>query len=160
MGPISGTTPSPARPSALAAAGVQEPSKVRHEDRAQGPTPPARDRYDPEEKQEPAGLYWLGQDEEGQPKVYFDDPERPEDPAAGPEREAPGKKAEQCTGDTGQVDREIQRLKTKRDRLEQRIGTETDEARLRDLERELAQVERELSRKDNDAYRRQHTVFS
>ena len=35
-----------------------------------------------------------------------------------------------------------------------------DEMKARELEKELAQVERELSRKDNDTYRRQHTVFS
>ena len=44
--------------------------------------------------------------------------------------------------------------------LERRRSPETDEAKARDLERQLAQVDSELSQKDNDAYRRQHTKFT
>lgn len=44
--------------------------------------------------------------------------------------------------------------------LERRRFPETDEAKARDLERQLAQVDSELSQKDNDAYRRQHTKFT
>ncbi len=162
------------------AAGVKAtPKAQRPEDKAQGgPAPSQRDEYIPEEKQEPSGLYRLGRDEDGQPKVYFDDPEglsgAPEKQAGlpdtdvpeedkgadGPEKKAPGKKAERCTGSTDKVDREIERLKKKREELARQIGSETDEARLKDLKRKLSQVEGELRRKDNDAYRRQHTVFS
>ena len=35
-----------------------------------------------------------------------------------------------------------------------------DEKKVRELERKIAQVEQELSLKDNDTYRRQHTVFT
>ena len=38
------------------------------------------------------------------------------------------------------VDREIEKLKKKQQELEQRLGTETDEAKIKDLERQLAQV--------------------
>ncbi len=44
--------------------------------------------------------------------------------------------------------------------LERRRSPETDEAKARDLERQLAQVDSELSQKDNDACRRQHTKFT
>ncbi len=162
------------------AAGVKAtPKAQRPEDEAQGgPAPSPRDEYIPEEKPEPSGRYWLSRDEDGQPKVYFDHPERPSDAPAkqdelpdtggpegdkgadGPEKKAPGKKSERCTGSTDKVDREIERLKKKREELERQIGTETDEAKLKDLKRKLSQVEEELRRKDNDTYRRQHTVFS
>lgn len=161
------------------AAGIRRP-----EEEAQGrPRRPAMDVYAPEVKQEPCGRYWMGRDEDGQPKVCFDDPERagaPQGPGAAPgakEPDAPGAggpgqaqgakgpkgeqgKEERCVGDTGKVDREIERLKKERRELEERLGTETDEARIEDLERRLAQVERELSRKDNDAYRKQHSTFT
>lgn len=44
--------------------------------------------------------------------------------------------------------------------LERRRSPETDEAKARDLERQLAQVESELSQKDNGACRRRHTKFT
>ena len=121
------------------------------------------DEYVPEEKQEPSGRYWLGKDEDGQPKVYFDDPERAVDKPSGvpaPEKKAEGDKKERCTANTDQVDREIERLKKRKETLEQQIRSQTDDAKIKELERQLAQVERELAQKDNDAYRRQHTVFS
>ncbi len=152
-----------------------EPPAVRRpgeEDPAR-PAEPRRDEYVPEEKREPSGRYWLGRDGDGQPRIYFDDPQRaadaPEQPADGPEQDrgAKGpekkdrdKKAERCTGDTGKVDREIEKLKRKRAELEQRLNTERDEAKRENLEQQLAQVEQELRQKDNDGYRRRHTVFS
>lgn len=73
----------------------------------------------------------------------------------------PQKAEEKCTGDTGKVDREIERLKEKKKQLEQQIQTAAgDEKKVQELERKLAQVENELSQKDNDTYRRNNTVFS
>lgn len=180
MQPISGAIPGAAQ-SPISAAGVKEPSKVlRPEDEAQGRTPkPVMDEYVPEEPQEPTGRYWMGKDEDGQPRIYFDDPERaadaPEDApdaenlnADAPENEGPDqagqgakgperKKDEVWEGNTDKVDQEIKKLKKKQQELEQRLNTETDEAKIKDLERQLSQVEQELRQKDNDAYRRQHT---
>ncbi len=69
--------------------------------------------------------------------------------------------AKRCTGNTDEVDREIEKLKEKKQQLEQQIRMAVeDEEKVRDLEKELAQVENELSQKDNDAYRRQHASFS
>lgn len=127
---------------------------------------PVVDRYVPEERQPSAGLYRIGRGEDGKPRVYFDDPEAaPEEPsgqertpkAEGPERR---KSSEKTTADTDRVDREIEKLKKERERLVQQLRAETDETRARELERKLAQVEDALRQKDNDAYRRQHTVFS
>lgn len=111
----------------LAAAGGKEPPQVRRT-QADPPVPsrvPAADEYVPEEKQEPSGRYWPGRDGDGRPKVCFDDPEQ----ADGGPSDAP--KAERCTGSTDQVDREIERLKKRKETLEQQISSQTDDGRLR-----------------------------
>lgn len=137
------------------------------------PRKPAMDEYAPEERPEPSGRYWLGKGGDGQPKVYFDHPEQA---AGGPEKaedtpepgrangaecpEKKGEKEERCVGDTGRVDREIEKLKKRREELERQLSAETDPARAERLERQLAQVERELRQKDNDTYRKQHSAFT
>ncbi len=134
-----------------AAADVKAPPKIQRagEQPQDSPITPERDEYIPEEPREPSGRYWLGRDTDGQPKVYFDNPE----PASDGE-------AESCTCNTDKVDHEIEKLKKEREELEREIHAETDESKIRALEKRLAQVERELRQKDNDAYRRQHAVFS
>jgi len=171
---------SSAAQSTAAVEGVKAPVRVqRAEDEVQSRfQKPVMDEYIPGEKQEPSGRYWLERGEDGQPKVCFDDLERAADApekqdgrpsadssaqdkaAGGPTKSAPGKKAETCTGNTDKVDREIENLKKRQEELERQMHSETDEAKIKALERELSRVERELSQKDNDAYRRQHTVFS
>lgn len=80
------------------------------------------------------------------------------DAAAAPKKSDGAKK---CTGNTDKVDREIKKLKEKKEQLEQQIRMAAgDEEKVRDLEKALAQIESELSQKDNDAYRRQHASFS
>ncbi len=176
MMPISGVNTGAVQPlttaeKVLGASKVQKP-----EEEAQGrQLKPVMDEYVPEEPQEPSGRYWMGKDEDGQPKIYFDDPERaadgPKQPEDAPEAEEPkqagqgakgpeGKKNKDETWEcnTDKVDREIEKLKKKQQELEQRLNTETDEAKIKDLERQLAQVDRELMQKDNDTYRRQHTT--
>ena len=160
---IPGTVSGAARPHE--AAGVKEPSQVRQAETE--PSVPSRDpvvdEYVPEEKREPSGRYWLGADGDGRPKVYFDDPERADGEPSGapaPAERPAGGKAERCTANTDQVDREIERLRRRKEALEQQIAAQTDDAKTEELERKLAQAERELAQKDNDAYRRQHTVFS
>lgn len=74
--------------------------------------------------------------------------------------ESGGRRAERCTGNTDAVDREIEKLREKREKLEKQLSSETDEAKIRELERKLSQVESELRQKDNDAYRRQHATFT
>lgn len=163
-------------PSSLRAIAVQPPAEagkaaeapsVRRPEEEASPRKPVTDEYVPEEKEEPSGRYWPGRDEDGQPRIYFDAPEdaaagseKPDGGPAAPEPEKGGQTEERCTGDTGGVDREIQRLRKKRQDLAQRLDAETDGEKARDLERQLAQVERELRQKDNDAYRRQHTRFT
>lgn len=144
-------------------AGVKEPLQVPRTE-AERPVrsrTPVVDEYVPEEKREPSGLYWPGRDEGGRPKVFFDGPERADSgPSDIPAPAEEAGEAELCTADTGRVDGEIRRLKQQKERLEQQIGSRTGEAEIKELERKLARTERELAQKDNDAYRRQHAVFT
>ena len=68
---------------------------------------------------------------------------------------------EECTVNTDKADREIEKLKEKKEQLEQQINSASgDEGKVRELEKKLAAVEKELAQKDNDAYRRQNAVIS
>lgn len=120
----------------------------------------AFDEYVPEDKDAhaPIGLYRVVQ-EDGVPKVEFDDPEKPA-PSAPKAPDGEKKEANTTTMDTGKVDREIKALKEKREKLSQQAEREQNPQRKEELERQLAQVEQELAQKDNDTYRKNHAVVS
>ena len=113
------------------------------------------DEYISSEKSgnKPSGLYRMGQDENGNPNVLYDDPKKAEKKSA-------TSKAEECTTNTDAVDREIEKLKEEKRQLEQQIQAETDDEKVKELEKKLAQVEAELNQKNNDTYRRQNAVVS
>ncbi len=117
-----------------------------------------KDEYISSEKSagRPSGLYHIEQDENGRRKILFDDPKRlPKIKSDVPED---GK--EKCTADTDKADREIEKLKEKKQQLEQQIKTAAgNEEKIKELEKQLDLIERELSRKDNDTYRRQKAEF-
>ena len=166
MQSISGINSGAAQPS-VPVAGVDELKKVqRPEDETQSRCQkPVMDEYVPEEKPEPSGRYWLGKDEDGKPKIYFDAPDASDASdgdkgAEGPEKSGSDKDGQSCTCNTDKVDREIEKLKKQKQELEQQINRETDESKTEDLKAKLAQVEKELSQKDNDAYRRQHATYT
>lgn len=113
----------------------------------------------------PSGLYRMGQDENGNPKVLYDDPKK----AGGADKngqpkvgaDSPEEDAEKCTTNTDKVDREIEKLKEEKKQLEQQIkAANGDEKKIKELQKKLAQIEGELSQKDNDTYRRQNAVIS
>ncbi|NBI66102.1 hypothetical protein D1646_04595 [Pseudoflavonifractor sp. 60] len=186
MMPISGVNTGAVQPLTTAEKVLGASKVQKSEEESQGrQLKPVMDEYVPEEPQEPSGRYWMGKDEDGQSKIYFDDPERaagapkqpegapdakkpdadaPEEPdpagrgAKGPERKKDKGETWECN--TDQVDREIEKLKKKQQELEQQLNTETDEAKIKDLERQLSQVEQELKQKDSDTYRRQHAVYT
>ena len=178
MMPISGVNTGAVQPLTTAEKVLGAPKVQKSEGESQSrQLKPVMDEYIPEEPQEPSGRYWMGKDEDGQPKIYFDDPERaadaPKQPEDAPEAEEPdsadqgakGPEGEKDKGETWEcntdkVDREIEKLKKKQQELEQRLNTETDEAKIKALERQLSQVERELKQKDSDTYRRQHAVYT
>lgn len=107
---------------------------------------PVMDEYVPGEERTPSGLYWIGRGGDGAPKVCFDDPE--------------GKPAETCTTNTDKVDRELEGLRSRAEKLERRLEAETDGSKARELRQKLAQAQAELAQKDNDAYRRRNAVIS
>lgn len=156
---------------------VREKQAVARVERAkeddQGKLPGPQDEYISSERsgKGPTGLYWIGQDENGSRKIFFDDPKKAARAGADDPGESDGRmpKADEkcqeepeiCVADTDAVEREIRKLKDEKQQLEQQIQSASgDEKKIRDLEKKLAQIEQELSTKDNDAYRRQHTVFS
>lgn len=139
--------------------------------------PVQHDAYISSEKsgEKPNGLYHVGQDENGNKKIYFNDPKRADKAKETSDRSEKGGNSklpkvksddpendeEKCVGNTDQVDREIRELKEKKKKLEQQIKQVSgDEKKTKELESKLAQVERELSQKDNDTYRRQHSTFT
>jgi hypothetical protein len=153
-----------------------EKAEKAAEEKNAGKMSEPRDEYISSEKsgQKPTGLYRVGQDENGNRKLFFDDPkaghangrgDRSEEsengkaPKAGGDSQ--GKPAEKCVTNTDKVDREIKKLKEKKQELEQQIQSASgDEKKIRELEKKLAQVENELSQKDNDTYRRQNASVS
>ena len=178
MMPISGVNTGAVQPLTTAEKVLGAPKVQKSEEESQSrQLKPVMDKYIPEEPQEPSGRYWMGKDEDGQPKIFFDDPERaadaPRQPEDAPEAEEPkqagqgakgpeGKKNKDETWEcnTDKVDREIEKLKKKQQELEQRLNTETDAAKIKALERQLAQVEQELKQKDNDTYRKQNATYT
>lgn len=142
---------------------VKEASQdQRGEDKNEG-IPVPKDEYISSEKSgsKPSGLYRLGQDENGNPKVMYDDPKRVAKAKDVQPKEEPAKKAEKCTTNTDNVDREIEKLKEDKKQLEQQIKAAAgDKEKVKVLEKKLAQIEGELSQKDNDTYRRQNAVIS
>ena len=139
-----------------------------------------QDEYISSEKsgKKPTGLYRVGQDENGNRKIFFDDPradqaekelkaekDRSEEGEDGKGAKvsgnSQGKPEEISVGNTDKVDREIKKLKKEKQQLEQQIQSASgDEKKIRELEKKLAQVENELSQKDNDVYRRQNASVS
>lgn len=152
---------------------AEEAEEAKKAEKDSNGIPAPKDEYISSEASgnKPSGLYRLGQDENGNPKVIYDDPKRQAEKESA-EREQAGKKAvdadqdenpkaseEKCVGSTDQVDREIKKLKEQKKQLEQQIKAAGDEEKVKELQAKLTQVESELSQKDNDTYRRQHTVF-
>ena len=144
MMPISGVNAGAVQPLTAAEKVLGAPKVQKSEEESQGrQLKPVMDEYIRSEPQEPSGRYWMGKDEDGQPKIYFDDPEGKKD------------KDETWECNTDKVDREVEKLKKK-----QRLNTETDEAKIKDLERQLSQVEQELKQKDSDTYRKQNATYT
>ena len=178
MMPISGVNTGAVQPLTTAEKVLGAPKVQKPEEDAQSrQLKPVMDEYVPEEPQEPSGRYWMGKDEDGQPKIFFDDPERaadaPRQPEDVPETEEPDPAGQGAKGpdekkdkgetwecNTDKVDREIEKLKKKQQELEQRLNSETDEAKIKDLEHQLAQVEQELKQKDSDTYRKQNATYT
>ncbi len=147
-------------------------AKKAAEEKNPGKLSEPQDEYISSERSEkkPTGLYWVGKDENGNRKIFFDDPkadhangkdDRSGEGEDGKEPKVSGdsqeKSTEKCVTNTDKVDREIKKLKEEKQQMVQKIQSASgDEKKIRELEKKLAQIENELSQKDNDTYRRQN----
>ena len=146
-----------------------KPESRQSEEKASNQNRAPQDAYISSEKagEKPNGLYYVGQDESGNKKVYFNDPKKDGSEKEGGSKspkvnaDAPDNGGEKCIANTDKVEREIRELKEKKKKLEQQLkAVSGDEKKTKELENKLAQVERELSQKDTDTYRRQNTEFT
>lgn len=136
---------------------------AQKEEQASNQRPVPHDEYISSEKsgEKPNGLYHVGQDENGNKRVYFNDPKKADNKSPKVNADDPDNGEEKCVGNTDKVDREIRELKQKKQELEQQLkAVSGDEKKTKELENKLAQVEQELSQKDTDTYRRQHSTFT
>lgn len=175
MKPISNMISGTAAPPEAVGRAKETPKVHQTEDESKDrPFKPVTDEYIPEKKEDPAGRYWLGKDEDGRPKIFFDNPQRtadapePDTPSAdkkasgppAPEKASEDKNVKTCTCNTDKVDREIEKLKKKQKELKSQLNSETDETKIQELKKNLTQVENELRQKDNDTYRRQNAEYT
>jgi len=127
-------------------------------------SPVPKDEYISSEKSgsRPSGLYRMGKDENGNPKVLYDDPKKASDAdKKGQPKVGDDSPEEKCTTNTDKVDREIKKLKEQKQQLEQQIKAASgEEERVKELKKKLSRIQGELSQKDNDTYRRQKAVIS
>lgn len=142
---------------------VRKAENGQNGDKASNRQPP-QDTYISSEKsdEKPNGLYRVEQDENGNKKIFFNDPKKAgNNKAPDVKADHPEEAEEKCVGNTNQVDREIRELKQKKQKIEQQLKEASGDAqKTKELESKLAQIERELSQKDNDTYRKQHTNFT
>ena len=131
-----------------------------------------RDRYAPEKTTKGAGLYSMGKDEDGNPVLRFDSPDKAKEAAgektpkeekeaakeeqaarqAAEEREAERAKTRTVTN-TDRVDRELQELREEAEELAQKLRTATGKE-AESIQQKLTLAKIELRIKDNDTYRR------
>ncbi len=116
------------------------------------------DKYAPAEEKEPIGIYKVSSDEAGTKMVDFDAPKQERDYSE-PENSGNNEISESCTGNTDAVDREIKLLKEKQQILAAKLRG-ADESEAVHIQKQLDSITNELSLKDNESYRREHTIFS
>ncbi len=152
---------------------VQKAGNEQNVDKATDQKTAQHDEYISSEKsgEKPNGLYHVGQDENGNRKIFYNDPKKTykadgsgkdEDKKMPKVNEdVPDNDEEICVGNTDKVEREIRELKQKKEKLKQQLKAASgDEGKTKELENKLAQVERELSQKDTDTYRKQNSTFT
>lgn len=124
---------------------------------------PNVDEYVHSEKPDSTGIYQLGRDKDGKPKILFNSQQnasKTPKPSEAPEKaDGSEKENETCTVNTNKVDSEVKKLKKEITTLKQQIVKASDDEK-KNLQKQLEQLENELSTKDNDSYRRQHSNFT
>lgn len=147
--------------------GTQETQKATEappaEEAAQA-RPPRFDEYVKNDKEaSSAGIYNVEKDENGNPLITFDSPDKPSqespDTAKAPsEDEKP--EIMKCTVSTDKVDAEIKKLTEQRQSIQQQLKQAENPEEKAALQKQLTNIETELRAKDNDAYRKQNATYT
>lgn len=141
----------------------------RDEETAKSKEKDKLDEYISSEKsgKKPSGLYHMGKDENGNPKIIFDAPKRAEEaeseqPKGAELKGAPDNDRVQVTiGNMDKVLNEIKKLKEEKKQLEQQLKMAAgNEQKTKELKAKLARVEAELSVKDTAEYKKQHAEYT
>lgn len=106
-----------------------------------------------------SGIYRMGEDEEGNPKILIDEPEQAKNRGEEPAKPEEPKKTK-CTANTDRVDAEIRQLREKRQEVQRQMQSEENAEKRKSLERQLASLDSELMLKDNDTYRKQNAIYT
>ncbi|MCM1224908.1 MAG: hypothetical protein NC548_61710 [Lachnospiraceae bacterium] len=131
--------------------------------------PAPKDEYISSEKsgKKPSGLYHMGQDENGNPKIVFDDPKKAEEAedenskGAKLKGESDSDRVQVTIGNMDKVKNEIKKLKEEKKQLEQQLKMAAgNEQKTKELEAKLARIEAELSVKDTAEYKKQHAEYT
>ena len=127
--------------------------------------PAPKDEYISSEKsgKKPSGLYHMGQDENGNPKIIFDTAKKAEEAESEQPKGAELKEVSDndrvkvTIGNMDKVKNEIKKLKEEKKQLEQQLKMAAGNEQ---KTKELAQVEAELSVKDTAEYKKQHAEYT
>lgn len=147
---------------------AEEAAKSKEKDKPEITLAP-KDEYISSEKsgKKPSGLYHMGQDENGNPKIIFDTAKKAEEAGSEqpksvkPEGASDNDRVKVTIGNMDKVKKEIEKLKEEKKQLEQQLKMAAgNEQKTKELKAKLAQVEAELSVKDTDEYKRQHAEYT
>ena len=150
------------------AAQKNEAAKSKEKDKPETILAPKDEYISSEESgRKPSGLYHMGQDKNGNPKIIFDTAKKAEEaeseqPKGTRLEGAPDNDRVKVTiGNMDKVKNEIKKLKEEKKQLEQQLKmAEGNEQKTKELETKLAQVEAELSVKDTAEYKKQHAEYT
>lgn len=147
---------------------AEEATKSKEKDKPEIILAP-KDEYISSEKfgKKPSGLYHMGQDENGNPKIIFDTTQKAEEAESEQPKGAKLKEGSDndrvkvTIGNMDKVKNEIKKLKEEKKQLEQQLKMVAgNEQKTKELETKLAQVEAELSVKDTAEYKKQHAEYT
>lgn len=110
--------------------------------------PPRFDEYVKNDKEaSSAGIYNVEKDENGNPLITFDSPDKPS-------QESPD------TAKPSMADAEMKKLTEQRQAIQQQLKQVENSEERAVLQKQLTNVETELRAKDNDAYRKQNATYT
>ncbi len=101
------------------------------------------------------GIYGLKSDEHGENKISYEPPDKISD-----DKKVSGDEKKKYVTNTDSVDKEIERLKEMKEKIEQELRMEKDDENKKRVGEELSRIESELAMKDSEGYRRSKAKLS